>query len=208
MRADTTVNWSNPILYIQLNPPKRSKMTAKYIVIILQAATHATNIKNGPLKRTHIARSSNIICSTLSPCYIHTDLYLHNILSIKLMSSNGLGSTIMNISWKGEREEAAFTLKTLMFLFLRCHFHETERVTPSLAVGICEFHQLKLIGSYFPKRPANFHSMLSRENSTVAIIIFCMFAIRQSRVDLITFQTIDYKWADVPGIRLPFNSNL
>lgn len=90
------------------------------------------------------ARSSNIICSTLSSCYIHTDLYLHNILSIKLMSSNGLGSTIMNISWKEERKKAAFSRKTLMFLFFRCYFHETERVTPSLALGICEFHQ-----SYF-----------------------------------------------------------
>lgn len=87
------------------------------------------------------ARSTNIICSTLSSCYIHTDLYLHNILSIKLMSSNGLGSTIMNISWKQERKEAAFSRKTLMFLFFRCYFHEIERVTPSIALGICEYHQ-------------------------------------------------------------------
>ena len=46
----------------------------------------------------------------------------------------------------------------------------SEKETPSLALGICEFTKvifrsiksLKLIGSWFPERPANFYSVLSR----------------------------------------------
>ena len=51
---------------------------------------------------------------------------------------------------------------------------------------------LILAGSWFPERSAN--SAMSRENSTVArspLQYSARFALRQSRVDLMTFQTID-----------------
>ena len=35
--------------------------------------------------------------------------------------------------------------------------------------------RLKLIGSWVPERTANFYSVLSRENSTLTITIFCIF---------------------------------
>ena len=208
MSADTTINWSNPILYIQLNPPKRSKMMAKYTVIILQAATHATNIKNGPLKRTHItlillltsmqgqqissAVHFHLVTFTLTRIGSCNDLYLRNTLSIKLMSSNGLRSTVMNILRKQERKEATFSRKTLMFLFPLLISWDREgnaQYSPWYMWISPKLFLYQLI--YFPKRPANLHSMLSRENSTVAITIICMFALTQSRLDLMTFQTID-----------------
>ena len=43
------------------------------------------------------------------------------------------------------------------------------------------------MNSWFLERSANFYSVLSRENSTVAIKIFS--ALRQLRMDLMTFQT-------------------
>ena len=55
----------------------------------------------------------------------------------------------------------------------------------------CKLKRLKLMGSWFPERSANFYSVLSREHSTVNITILCIFALRQSGMDLMIFQTND-----------------
>ena len=55
--------------------------------------------------------------------------------------------------------------------------------------------------SWFPERSANFYSVLSRENLTVTIALFCMFcveAVARGRDDV---PNIPLKFADVPGIR-------
>jgi len=67
---------------------------------------------------------------------------------------------------------------------------------------------LKLIGSWFAERPANFYSVLSRENSTVAIRIFCVVSFEAVACGLDDISSNPLKRADVSGIRLLFNSNL
>ena len=83
-----------------------------------------------------------------------------------------------------------------------------QREMPRLVLGIFELvilvifrpiWSLKLIGSWFPERSANLNSVLSRRNQTVAITISALFAQRQSRVNLMTFQTIDNNLSTLIG---------
>ena len=56
--------------------------------------------------------------------------------------------------------------------------------------------RLKLIGIWFPERTANVYSVLSRENSTVAITIFCIFCFELVARDLDDVSDNQLKFAD------------
>lgn len=73
-------------------------------------------------------------------------------------------------------------------------------MSPTLPVKL---ERLKLMGSWFPERSANFYSVLSREHSTVNITILCIFALRQSGMDLMIISNKRLKFKDVPGIKQP-----
>ena len=55
---------------------------------------------------------------------------------------------------------------------------------------------------------SNFYSVLSRENSTVVITIFCIFCFEEAAHGLDAVSNNQRKFADVLGIRLPLNYSL
>ena len=55
-----------------------------------------------------------------------------------------------------------------------------------------------------PARTSDVYSVLSRENSTVAIKIFCIVFLEALKY----VSSHRFKYADVSGIQLPFNYNL
>ena len=64
------------------------------------------------------------------------------------------------------------------------------------------------MSSWFLERSANFYSVLSRENSTVTIRIFCVVSFEAVVHGLEDISNNPLKCADVSGIRLLFNFNL
>ena len=81
---------------------------------------------------------------------------------------------------------------------------------------VCEFHQsyfltnktLEINRKLVSERSANFYLVFSRENSTVAITIFCIVCFEAVVRGLDDVSNNRTKCADVPGIRPPFNYNL
>ena len=67
--------------------------------------------------------------------------------------------------------------------------------------------RLELFGK-FSERSANFYSVLHRQNSTVAITVFCIVCFEAVVLGLDAVLNHRLKCVDVPGIRLPCAYNL
>ena len=81
------------------------------------------------------------------------------------------------------------------------------RILPKLFLDQ-SIKRLELIGSWFPERSANFYSVSSRENSTVAMTISFIVCFHADTQVLDAASNIRSKSPDFPGIRLPFNYSL
>ena len=67
--------------------------------------------------------------------------------------------------------------------------------------------RLELFGK-FSERSANFYSVLHRQNSTVAITVFCIVCFEAFVLGLDDVLNNRLQCVDVPGIRLPCGYNL